>query len=197
MSSGRRRFIVFMTVIVGIILLIMLITRIGSNKSSTPKTASKKPAVVKPISVTDYAQKDSKVVLTIDGKINGDDQHRAIRITVSPDFRVAEIIQGYENKVIKTQTDLNNRTAYTDFIYAINRYGFSKERKTASPDDRGACPLGNRYIYEIYDDGNSVMRRWAASCGGIGTSAGSPSQLNDLFQKQVNEYFKFVTGIQL
>lgn len=194
---GRRKFIIVMTVIVGFVLLTMLITRIGSgNKPTAPKT-KKSPAVVKPVSVTEYVQKDSKVVLTIDGKINGDDQHRAVRITISPDLRVAEVIQGYENKVIKSQTDLNNRTAYTDFLYALNRYGFSKERKTSQADDRGACPLGNRYIYEIYNDGNSVMRRWAASCGGIGTSAGSPAQLNDLFQKQVTEYYKFFTGVQL
>ena len=193
--SGKKRIVIFLTVIVGIVLLVMLISRLGSgSKTSTPKSTA---PVVKAVNVTDFAKTNSKVVLTIDGRINGDDVHRAVRITVGRDFRTAEVIQGYENKVIKTQTNANNQTAYTDFIYAISRYGFSKERKTTQPDDRGVCPLGQRYIYEIYDGENQVMRRWSASCGSVGTSAISPAQANDLFQKQVTDYFKFVSGVQL
>lgn len=195
--TGKKRFIIILTVIVGFALMIMIISRIGSGtKKDSPTKA--KTSISKTVNVTDYADKgSSKVVLTIGGRINGDDQHRSIRITVDSYMRTAEIIQGYEDKVIQTQTAVNNPSAYEKFIFAISRYGFSKERKTTLTDDRGVCPLGQRFVYEIYNDNNLVMRRWATTCGSNGTTAGSPSQLNTLFQRQVTDYSKFVNNVQL
>ena len=180
----------------GFILILMIISRLGSGPKK-PSSATKKNTVTNAIDVTKYANSNSKVILTVDGRINGDDQHRAIRITVDENMRTAEIIQGFEGYVINTQSAVNYPAAYEKFIFAISRYGFSKERKTTLTDDRGVCPLGQRYIYEIYENDRSVMRRWATSCGNLGTLAGNPTQINELFQRQVTDYSKFVSKVQL
>lgn len=193
--TNRRRLIIFLTVIVGFILLVMIISRIGSSvkKSNT----NKKNTTSKVIDVTKYVNNNSKVVLTLGGRINGDDAHRAVRITVDSASRTAEIIQGYQGNVINTQTAVNNPDAYEQFIYAIATSGFSKERKTTQTDDRGACPLGQRYVYEIFENDNSVMRRWSTSCGAIGTMGGRQSQINELFKRQITDYSTFTRNIQL
>lgn len=194
--TNRRRLIIILTVIVGFILLVMLISRIGSG-SKKAGSKSSKASTSNVVDVTKYVNNNSKVVLTINGRINGDDVHRSVRISVDSGNRTAEVIQGYQGNVINTQSAINNPDAYEQFIYALATSGFSKERKTTQTDDRGACPLGQRYVYEIYDNNQSVMRRWSTSCGAIGTMGGRQSQINELFQRQITEYSTFTRNVQL
>lgn len=162
------------------------------------KTPSKNNTTTetKPLVLTDYANRDSKVILIIDGMVNGDDEHRSVRITVSRGTRVAEIIQGYQGNVIKSQSQENNPNAYDEFIRALAKTNYGKERKTNLPDVRGVCPDGKRYIFEVVDNNDLVSRTWSASCN-KGTSLANSNQVISLFKAQVTNYSQFSGNVNL
>lgn len=189
----RNRIIIILTFIIGFVLLMMLIFGGGSKKKSTSST---KAAVQKPIVLTDYANRDSKVVFSIDGPVNNDQDHRGIRISVGRGSTLVEVVQGYQNNVIKSQRTDNNPDAYDVFVRAIARLGFGKERKTSLTDSRGVCPTGRRYFTQLVDNNDEKMNLWTSSCKGGTTSADIPN-IQLLFQKQVPGYSKFISGVQL
>jgi|SRR3989344_682288 len=174
---------------------------------SDPGENSEKPAT--PISkntksLPDYASTDAIARLTIDGPINGDDMHRQIRISVSSTLRTIDIIQGYQGTVIQTESFINNQAAYTAFLHALNKAGYTgklvktKKIPFVSDDDQGACPLGNRYYYEIINSGNNADQRlWTSSCGAPvpGNFGGSAPLVNQLFQTQFVNYGEFTKTV--
>lgn len=182
------RYIVAILVVIALIIFGVVVLG-GSNEP--------KPIPAVPKSLMDYAVTDASARVTIDGRINGDDKHRAVRITVSRNERKVEVIQGYEGNVIQSQSYANNQEAYTNFLSAINRAGFSKERKTADKDERGVCPQGFRYIFELSNTNNGDMRRWSASCVGFGTFGGQTTLVRSLFQAQITDYDKIIAPVQL
>lgn len=190
--SNRNRFIIFLTVIVGVVFLMVLL--FGGGKKDT-KTADKQ-AAQKPTALVDYADRDSKVILTTDGQINSEEQHRAIRITVGRNSNTVEVIQGYQNTVIDSHRFDNNPEAYKTFLQSIARAGFDKKRTTTLTDDRGVCPLGLRYVTEIVDNNEQKLRQWTATCQ-KGTSAADIVQVTTLFQKQIPDYFTLTSKVQL
>lgn len=191
--SPRRRLIIFLTIAVGLVLLLVLIFGIGGDNSQkkTDKPAANTPAVL-----TDYITPDSKMVLTIDGTINGDDIHRSIRITVDHNDRELEVIQGYQNNVIQRNTFINNMNAYDSFVHALQRTGFGKVRKTNDTDIRGVCATGQRYTFEVYDDGKNVSRTWSATCT-KGTSMAMAPQVLALFKAQITGYGELTKTVNL
>lgn len=192
--SPRRRLIIFLTISIGLVLLLVLIFGIGdSNKNST---SSSKPAKNTPAVLTDYITPESKMVLTIDGTINGDDIHRSIRITVDHNDRELEVIQGYQNNVIQRNTFVNNMSAYDSFVHALGRTGFGKVRKTSDTDIRGVCATGQRYTFEVYDDGKNVSRTWSATCT-KGTSMAMAPQVLALFKAQITGYGELTKTVNL
>src|SRR5665213_76569 len=95
-------FIAFLLlIVVGTILIV-------SHHHSSPK----KPAPIVR-TLPDYASSNSSVSMTIDGVVNGDDIHRAIRITISKESRNIDIIQGYSGNVINTSSQANTADAYS------------------------------------------------------------------------------------
>lgn len=173
------------------VLIIFGVFIFGINKKSTPK-----PVTVVPSSLHDYASTSAEVRLTIDGQVNGDDLHRAIRITVGRNQRKLEVIQGYQGNVIDSKTQDNNEPAYDVFLRSINNAGFTKERKTKITDERGVCPAGNRYVYELLNTENNNMRRWSTSCG-TGTFGGQSPLVRTLFQSQITDYETITSTIEL
>jgi len=191
--SPRKRLIIFATVVVGFVLLLVLIFGRGSGNNNQKTT---KPVPNKPIVLTDYADKDSKVVLNVSGQINGDDIHREIRITVTRGNRRLEVIQGYQGNVIQTQNFVNNPDAYDTFIRALARINFGKERKTSQTDERGVCATGQRYIFEVYDNNDRISRTWSATCI-KGTSLAAPALVLQLFRAQITDYAKLTQKVEL
>jgi len=184
----RRSILALLAIIVLIFFGIIIFG--GSNKTSRPV-----PTI--PKTLPDYAETNAEVSLTTDGRINGDDVHRAIRITVSREQRSIDIIQGYEGYIIKNESFANSQTAYDVFLRSLNVAGFTRERKATTTDERGVCPLGNRYIFELNNTGGSDMRRWSTSCSGLGTFGGKVNLIRTLFQRQITDYNKFINGVNL
>src|SRR5258708_7038767 len=107
--------------LLAVIVLIILIVWIFGGKKKPTVTAPPPPP---PLSLPDYSSTDAVVSLTNDGIVNGDELHRAIRISISANSRELDIIQGYSNNVIQKQTFYNTQDAFDVFLRAINGFGF-------------------------------------------------------------------------
>lgn len=185
-----------MRYVLGVIVIVAIaLFAIFSITSKPPSTNS--PKVKQALKLPDYADKNSKITLTNQGKIVGEDQFKSIRINVSRDDRAIEILQGYEGNVERNEHFSNTFAAYDNFLRALNTANFIGTRTSSIKDERGICPLGNRYIYDLVSNNNTVMHSWSDSCGDAGTFAGKSTLVRQLFQNQITDYNKFVVGVQL
>lgn len=189
----------YVLVIVAIFALMTLgIVLIGGG-SSNKKTKQPAAAVQTRPALHEFSGSSSaKFVFTTQGAIVGDDQYRQIRITITRDSRRAEVLSGYDGRVERTQEQPNTQDAFDAFIRSLEQSGFEKTQKTTQTDERGACPAGSRFIYEANDGTNQLMRSWSSTCGAkTGTFGGSSASINRLFQAQITDYTKFISGIRL
>ncbi len=185
-------------VIGAVILAILAIIIIGGRGPSTDENGQK-PGAKKAVSVLDYTDNyNSEFSWTVQGRLVGQDQRKAIRIVVSQTERRYEVLNGYEETVESVQRFQNSPAAYEAFLRALDVAGFSKERKVANNDERGVCPQGNRYIYSLEDGSERVIRSWSTTCSAAqGPFAGSARSIKQLFQDQIPEYNKLVQGVRL
>lgn len=142
-----------------------------------------------PAPLTDYTSTSVLMQYTMDGPINADQEHKALRITVGQDQTKIELLQGYTQAVSETKTYENNQDAYGAFLRALDVAGYTKGNTDSSKkDQRGYCPTGYRYSYDIVDGSNTKQHFWATSCGGQGTFKGNVNQVRNLFQSQIPNF---------
>lgn len=138
--------------------------------------------------LTDYANSDAIVRITVDGPIVSDQQHQAYRITVGRSEMRIETLQGYQYDPIDTKTYQNTQEGYANFLRALDIAGFTKGTKdpdSQAQDERGVCAFGDRYIFEIINGTSQVERYWSTTCGGQGTFKGNTVTAKRLFDKQI------------
>ena len=177
--------LIFVTIIA-----IVMIGR-GGNQSSQQQGK-------KLVTVTDYADRDSVVSHTTQGRLVGNDTYKSIRITVNQSERRIELLSGYDNSVERAQSYPNTSEAYKNFIYALATAGFSREKDSAFKDEKGVCPQGKRVTYTLRESDKDVVRLWSTSCGrGQGNFGGDYGIVRQLFQDQITDYSKFVSGVRL
>lgn len=136
------------TILVLVLLVIFVFNRGDSN---TPE--SNQETVTK---LVDYADKNSEVSHTTIGPLVGEDEHREIRITVTRAERRLDVISGYSNTVISTQTFPNTTDAYENFLSALGGQGFMTKKDSDIEDQRSVCPSGRRYLYDVREGSDSV-----------------------------------------
>lgn len=176
-------------VVLASILIFVLFFTGGNDKPSTQSD-------IKVSKLVDYADKNATVSVTTVGKLVGQEDRRSVRISVSSNERRFEILSGYDEQVVSSQTFSNSQEAYTNFLSALSAQGFTSSRKSAV-DPRGACPTGNRYIYDLSQDGDHVSNLWQASCDGQGTFNGRGATIRQLFQQQIPDYAKLIQTVKL
>ena len=187
-----RLLAIFIGFIIFIVILVMVFGRGGGDKPA-PTTNPIKP-------LAEYAGTNATVSFTTDGIVNADELHRAIRITVSNNQVTLDVLKGYNPQVIQSNTFQNNQEAYAVFLRAIYNAGFTVKTKNNKipADPSGQCPLGNRYILNLNQDGVDLSNTWASTCGSkAGTSTGSISTIRTLFQYQVPGYNRLVNNVNL
>lgn len=185
----NRYFIGFIASIGLLVILIVLIFSGGSSPKKVPKTSK---------TLDSYATSGGSVVLTIDGPINAEQNHEQVRITVSGDSATFDHIKGYEGGVADTKSYPNNQDAYTNFLFALEKAGFNLGNTSSSlKDERGFCPLGDRYIFELQQDGEELQRFWATNCGGTKSYLGNVNLTLQLFQNQIPDYGNLTQNINL
>jgi hypothetical protein len=173
-----------------IVLLFVAIFHHGSNNGApAPNTTHQ---------MVDYADTSTEVQFTDDFPVTANQNHRAIITTVGRDQVTFSVVSGYENQVIRTQSYVNNSAAYAEFLRSLQLAGYNlKNNDTKLRDERGYCPQGHRYIYEIKDGSNTSQHTWSTSCGNIGNFKGRSGTINDLFHRQVPDYGKLTQDIGL
>jgi len=181
-----RYFIAFLATL-GLLFLLLYLLLHGGGKAKVPTTQK---------TLISYASTDAQVKLTIDGPINSEQEHKAVRITVDQTQVTFEQIQGYQNNVVNQQSFTSNQDAYANFLAALQHAGFTLGSKNpALKDERGYCPLGERYIFELNQDGDELERYWATSCGKPASFEGSYPLVLQLFQAQVPGYAQLTQNL--
>src|SRR5579871_6410076 len=103
-----------MRYIVGLILIIVFIIFgiiLFTGGKNTPNKGQTVPKIL-----PDYANTSATVQLTTDGIINADQLHRSIVISVSNTSSTLQVVQGYQNNVIQTNTFANNPDSFSKFL---------------------------------------------------------------------------------
>lgn len=175
-------------VIIVAILAIVLITRGGGDK---------KPAD-RPVVVSKEAREGVSAVFTQYGQVVGEDQRRAIRITVNQNERRLEILTGFGEAVERAQSYPNTFAAFENFLLAIDGQGFNRSKKSLIEDQRAVCPLGNRFDYRLLEYSQPLVDLWSTTCGKkIGTFDGSRTNIQKLFQLQIPDYRDQIREVSL
>jgi hypothetical protein len=183
-----RYFIGFL-VTVGLIIILIILLFSGSGKPKVADTAR---------SLNSYASTDAQVSITIDGPVNANSLHQQVRVIVDSNDVTFQSIAGYDGNVVNSQSFANTENAYNVFLHALTFAGFSKgDINPALRNETGYCSLGNRYIFELTQDGKNLQRYWATSCSGAKTYLGNVSLTLTLFQAQVPNYNELTSGISL
>jgi hypothetical protein len=190
-TNGSKIAVVF-----GIILILGLLL-FGVYRAIRPLLGgsnTKKPTPQ--VNLLDYVDRDTQVRFSIEGPVTANEAHNTVRIAVTRDNRILEGLNTYDAAAALSQTFPNNAGAFEDFMYALDNAGFVKsDPKATTADERGVCPSGQRYIYELIEGGQTVSRLWSSTCGG-GNLAGQSEAIRTLFQNQIPQYNKLTAGIK-
>lgn len=150
------------------------------------------------INLVEYSGSAAKAIYEMEGQLNAEEQHRTIRISVNRNLRRIEVLSGYNFAVERSQDFSNTQSAYDEFLHALEKAGFDQSKETPHEDERGVCPLGQRYIYELQEFGDRLIRSWSTSCNRTeGSFAGNANLVRQLFQKQIPNYREFTRDVRL
>lgn len=179
-------------VLVLLIFAVVLIVRRDPTPDPSGQTGERQ------VVLGEYESKPATASLTTRGEITADEERRAIRVSVSAQERVIEILQGYNETVLSRQVFANNDNAYKTFLSALNAAGFSRQQETVFEDERGVCPLGRRFVYRLQDGSDQVLRTWNTSCGEKqGSFGGDGRTIRRLFEEQIPGYRTVVRDVEL
>lgn len=181
------RYLITFAIVLAVIVFGFIIFR-GGGPENTP---------VAPRTLPSLASTDAEMRYTIDGSpINSDQEHRSVQIVIGRTQSTVTIFRGYEGRVLKSKSYANNQNAYEAFLSALERLRYSAIKRGAQESELGACPLGNRYIYEVINNGDQNTRSWSTSCGGQGNFGGTnAATTRKVFQNQIPDYREFIQGI--
>ncbi len=172
-----------------------LIRSFTGDSNESQQTAEKQNKdTPKPKKISDDAK---SVTLIVQGELVGEEERRSIRTTISSSERRAEILQGYEDSVIKTQSTPNKQPAYDAFLLAIEQAGFTAKDTKNTQDVRSACPNGKKFVYRVTYKDNTSEELWSSTCSKQGNFLGDSDLIHSLFEAQIPEYRKFVVDVRL
>lgn len=145
----------------------------------------------------DYAQTETVVRMTVEGRVNVDQDHRVARVTIGRSTNTMRLMQGYQGRVLETKSYPSNEAAYATFLRALQLQGYTRGDDNPNRDDsRGFCPTGRIYTFDIITGGDTVQSFWTTSCGG-GTFAGNTAVVRQLFRAQIPDYTRVLRGTNL
>lgn len=142
---------------------------------------------------------DRSVQMTVRGPIVAQENYHTYTIKISPDTRNMTTYVGYLKDPVDSEQLENNKQAYEQFVYALDREGLL-EGETLEGDageTRGICPDGALYIFSILKGNDTVEQRWTTTCESArGSLRAARSQVVDLFRDQIPNYNKLVSKIR-
>jgi hypothetical protein len=184
------RYIIGFLVAIGLIILLFVWIFSGGDDPGPAPNQTRR--------MVDYANTTTVVQFVDDYPVNANQTHRQTVTTIGRDAVTFVVESGYEGEVIRSQTYENNATSYANFLRALQLEGYTNgDNNPALVDERGYCAHGRRFIFEIKDGARSIQRYWSTSCGNIGSFKGDTTAVRDLFRRQVPDYNKLTSGVQL
>jgi len=179
--NGRR-----LVLAIGVVLFVIIVSIIifsidwGGSRPA-------RDAINKPVNISDYANTDVRVRMSVRGIINSNQEHEQMQITVGRSTAVAELISGYQGSVVRVQQTPSNQDSYKAFLSALHNSSFTDE-KLSQPGLQydGACPNGQRFTFEFLGGEDLPEPLWATSCSKKeGTFNGNLSGVRSLFNAQI------------
>ena len=165
---------------IGLLILLIIFLMRGGDERQAPTTAK---------TLDSYASTDAEVSFLNEGPINAASEHEQILITVDRDYVTYEQILGYDGHVVVKKRFNNTQNAYSAFLSALGHAGFTQGDDDESlQNEKGRCATGHRYIFELNEGTDQILRTWGTNCGGAKTYLGNQSQTITLFQAQVPDY---------
>ena len=148
--------------------------------------------------LTEYVDTAATVSFTTEGELTADEERRAIRVRINRNERVIEILTGYDEQVERSERFSNNQAAFDAFMHGLKEAGFTREQEPEHDNEKGICPFGRRYLFELREFGNSIVNLWATSCDNDdGTFGGNRHQVRRLFEEQIPDYRQLVNDVDL
>jgi hypothetical protein len=143
-----------------------------------------------PPNLISFANTDTTVRYIIDNPTQNDATHRDIIITVGRGDATLTVTGGYNGNVISSRSYPNNPNAYAAFLAGLDKSG-EYTNGNSNPkfqDERGYCATGDRFSYDIVDDGgNRIQHFWSTSCSEK-TFKGKSDIVNRLFRGQIPDF---------
>lgn len=126
------------------------------------------------------------IVQTTIGPVTAPENHGEMQIVVTDTATTVDFMAGYDGNVVASRTYPHSSAAFAEFLHALEKYEFTNGNKDeALADDKGYCPTGNRYIFEIREGAETVQRFWATSCREPKTFRGNLGGTLDMFRLQI------------
>jgi hypothetical protein len=184
-------------VVLFIIIVIVLIV-VFARRDNVPDP--QRPEQARDVSHLEKAKESgSSATFTTRGEVVDEERHRMIEISISATERKVEVLSGYDQQVLKSQTYPNTQAAYEAFLDALNGAKFTDGKPQREKlSEKAACPLGLHYEYKVTSPSSEEHRLWATSCSRAdGTFNGNGSMVRTLFQNQIPDYGKIVDDVRL
>ena len=182
---------------VGLIVLMFILL---FNNFSAKNTKTQPTSVPK---VAEYAVTDTEVRMRVEGKVIAEQEHTAYQITVGRSAIRLETFRGYDSPATETRTYNNTQEGYANFLRALDFAGYMKgdaKANEALKDDKGACAIGRRFIFEVVSGSAVNQRYWSSNCRAFrGTYQGNSEETKRLFDRQVPmaDFNKLVNSLNL
>lgn len=187
--NNTRLFPLFITMIVIIVVIVAIVSIARAIFFSGDRTTTTETAVDQGREELLKTTEDHSVSLTVRGPIVAQEEFKSYRVIVSPSSRDLSVYRGYLEDKEKTKQLTNNRTAYEQFVYALDKANMMKgtvPTDDAKNDLRGICAGGYVYEYSVLVNNEAVKRLWTSTCDGSkGSLEASVEQLNGLFYAQI------------
>lgn len=183
-GEGRnlRYFVGLGLVIVLLFVVIFMIIRGGGDEENKVAESERE--------FTSYVDdSDVTISMTTVGPIVAAQEHNELQINITNSNASIDVMQGYDGNVISSQSYPISTAAFGEFLHALDKADFTKgDTSDDLKDDRGFCPTGQRYIFEVRDGSRSVQRFWATSCRTVKTYHGNLALTRQLFEDQIPDY---------
>lgn len=182
----RRRIILASMVLLAVIFLVFIFNLINN----TINDSSKSSATENSESTLLLNSADSSVTMEIRKEIQADEYFSSFLITVSPTTRSIVAMKGYDKKIVDSKIYNNNKYAYEQFVYALEKVDILNIRNLNENDNdtRGVCPTGNLTTFNVIKGQSSVKKIWTTSCKDTkGNMKANLSKLYNLFIAQLPE----------
>ncbi len=189
MRYGIAVIIIALFAVLGVVI---LVNRNNTTPSGQPTT--------KTVTLSDSdSSPTASISWTQQGRIVGNNQFNSIRVTVTPTYRRLEILNGYQNTVVRSNDYENNQDAYNTFARALDLLKFGRSRTVSNPNVEGVCPFGNRFLYNFNANSQQLVNTWSDTCNvSNGTYAGSNAvSTGQLFRNQIPDYSRQTNSVSL